>query len=136
MTKEELLKPRYKVIEDYPFSCLPIGYVVDTDMALIDFQSSHTEVTKMEYLEKFPAIFRRLEWWQDRKPEDMPEHVKCKDDENIICKVEKWDLESTSPWFMFLQGDVHPYNPVVFLPATEAEYQAFINPLPAEPGDK
>lgn len=107
MTPEELLRPRYKVIALFPGSKRKIGEV-------IHFQDLPGWPTK-EYYEDYPHLFKKLAWWEDRKPEDMPEYVKSNDNRAIrpmseltsvgfrICCIEKW------------------------LPATEQEYLEYIN---------
>lgn len=73
MTKEELLKPRYKVIADYPCAILEVGQIINT------YESAMAYVTESEKacLKDYPHLFRLLQWWEDRKPEEMPEYVKC-----------------------------------------------------------
>lgn len=60
---DELMKPRFKLINDYPGNSQPIGNVT-------------TEVATADYFRKFPANFKELCWGEERKPEDMPEYVK------------------------------------------------------------
>lgn len=115
MTQEELLKPRFKLIEDYPGNSREIG-------------SISVEIATASYFRKYKANFRELQWWQDRDEKDMPEYVKVKCVINpSVHKVDRFDLESTSRWFMFIDKGIHPYAPADFLPATEAEYLTFKN---------
>lgn len=62
MEKEikELMETRYIVIADYPGNTQPIGYVFK-------------EVAR--YFDKFPAVFRKLSWYENRKVEEMPEYL-------------------------------------------------------------
>jgi len=72
MTKEELLKPRWKVIADYPGALFEIGYVIaayENGVAYIVEGDSYS-------MNDFPALFKKLEWWEERKMEDMPEYIK------------------------------------------------------------
>lgn len=80
MSNEDLLKPRYKVIADYPDSTFSIGDVLMTDVN--SFFRKHC-------LLGYPAIFRKPEWWEEREEKDMPEYVKIigDDDNEIIIKV-------------------------------------------------
>lgn len=64
MTIEQLLLPRWQVIADYPFSQWRIGNVI--------MQEHDPQVS----LESYPHLFKKLEWWEHRKPEEMPEYVK------------------------------------------------------------
>jgi len=65
MTVEELLKPRYKVIADYPYNPVEVG----------ELECSDTE-EQGKFLDQFPHLFKKLEWWEERKECDMPEYVK------------------------------------------------------------
>ena len=71
-TVEELLKPRWKVIADYPGALHNIGDVIsayENGKAYLVEGGSH-------YMTEYPALFKRLEWWEDRAVKDMPEYVK------------------------------------------------------------
>ena len=64
-TVEELMKPRYKVLTPWP----PLNNFKEGDIVTPDeFTGWHPK--------DYPLIFRRLEWWEERSPEDMPEYVK------------------------------------------------------------
>ena len=119
MTNEELLKPRYIVIADYPGKYVKVGRIFKSDIG--------------EYYDRFPAIFRKLEWWEDRKPEDMPKYVKL-----VIAGKTQYVHRALDWGRMNCNG--HPlydyYNRVGtlmsscvadLLPATEAEYLEYIN---------
>lgn len=117
---EELMKPRYKVIADYPQSIWRIGLNVP------DFP--------IEYLEKnfkpYPHLFRELKWWEERTESEMPEYVKLPDwhDETIFCYFKigdeyKYDKELDRVVHKSGGGTLIHY----FLPATESEYLNYIN---------
>lgn len=86
MTTEELLKPRVKCIsptnEHYPNSPFTVGDILE--QVHPELSSSNPYKGNWEYgknkeiyhPEKFPHLFKKLEWWEDRKPEDMPEYVR------------------------------------------------------------
>lgn len=50
--------------------------------------------------DKYPNIFRKLNWWEDRKTEDMPTKLICKStkDDNEIIKIEEWDMALLVGW--------------------------------------
>lgn len=82
---------------------------------------------KKEYAETMPHLFKKLEWWEDLKPEDMPEYIKCiKTPDQIIMPGEVLKViwseiggkVENGPW-------VFPYTNC-YLPATEAEYLEYI----------
>lgn len=132
---EELLKPRYKVIADYPGrrETMPIGHI----LILESFNNGRywhefTEVEPIhidEGFAKYPHLFKRLEWWEERKPEEMPQYVKLG---KRLIKVKQWafDTVRTDVLFYNWEGDdtgayvdYQPYTQ----PATEQEY---LNSLP------
>lgn len=67
----ELLKPRYQVISRYPFTCLPIGYIIDKPTPLVHFQALNNLVTDLEYISEYPKIFNPLYWYEQRSDEVM-----------------------------------------------------------------
>ncbi len=93
MTTEELLRPRYKVIADYPNSPHKIYEILES--INVDGRYLNKNIGLWEKdLEKFPAIFKPLEWWEDRKAEDMPEYLKhkLKDSPTTYHKIIKWNM--------------------------------------------
>ena len=79
---QELLKPRYKVIADYPNNKMPIDAILIPNRldgtVNNDWVSPDPNDRKFIYADvsKYPHLFRRLEWWEDRDVKDMPEYVK------------------------------------------------------------
>lgn len=70
----DLLAPRYKVIADWPsLDEIVIGDIIEGDI----FESESLFNTPMN---DYPHLFKKLEWWQERKPEEMPEYIKFTDD--------------------------------------------------------
>jgi hypothetical protein len=124
---EDLLRPRYKVIADYPGSQYRIGNVViynpNRDVSVESFES---------WLSRFPVVFRRLEWWEDREENEMPEYVKLIEDNypaieiGTVIKVAEWCNEGG---FRLKEGE---YEPIQFLSdgwqiVSEAEYLTYQN---------
>jgi len=68
---EELLKPRYKVIADYPLGRKVGTILTECGTNLIDEPLFNVGVNSTVYtaasLDKFPALFKKLEWWEDRE---------------------------------------------------------------------
>jgi len=129
MTPEQLLQPRYLVIADYPKSIYKVGEVLNTgrhgDILFCDDNGPR--------MSQYPHLFRRLEWWEHRKPEGMPGYVKFQEKvykviryrkPNIIRIID--DFWKTEIW----QEIGEPY----WLPATAEEYEQFTHPAPL--GDK
>ena len=72
---QELLKPRYKVIADYPEierHNIRIGDVITISESAMyaDKTQDGTPVVAIDH-EIFPAVFRRLEWWEDREVSEI-----------------------------------------------------------------
>jgi hypothetical protein len=105
-----LLKPRYKVIADYPRSPYVIGNIISDD---------DKEYT-CEYMSRFPAIFKLLEWWEDREESDMPKYLKWQNNGKVreVEKYRKWfeALEVT-----FKGGRTRTMS-AKWTPCTEEEY--------------
>ena len=78
MTQYELMKSRFKVIADYPDSKLKVGDIKELDSSYGDEEGfwHGKEYWDKTYLEKFPHIFRKLGWWEERISEDMPKYLK------------------------------------------------------------
>ena len=93
MTKEELLKPRWKVIADYPgrdTAGIEVGDILT--ISNVDQPSTHYVADSHYYinLDLYPHLFRKLNWWQERKKEDLPEYVLWKPT-NTIMKAWKYE---------------------------------------------
>lgn len=139
MTEEarisELLKPRRKVIAGYPGSEFEIGDILVKDAGLYYLETSEG-LLHLSYpphmIEPFPHLFREMQWHKERKPEEMPEYV-IHVGSGEVAKVDRFDLETTSEWFMYLNGGAFPFCPGGsalendhFLPATKTEYDQYI----------
>lgn len=117
MTKEELLRPRWKVIAEFPDSSFILNEIIESD--------TFTTMKDYKYkMECFPALFKKLEWWEERDEKDMPEYLKYKGTDylrygspqvNEIVKVESFCEDSVNSkygcdWIIFYE------------PATEEEF--------------
>lgn len=127
LKSEELLKPRYKVIADYPDSILSVGDIFETYDNGIKYVTQLSKVDVKEY----PHLFKPLEWHEDRKPEDMPEYVKDIGDGEIF-RVDKYELPKKIQ--VIRNGkSFHPDSPTHFVsiehfhPATKEEWDNYIN---------
>lgn len=112
MSTEELMKVRYKVIADYPKSKYKIGEIIECDDMVTEAM-----VGNPRYF-LYPAIFKKLEWPEERKESDMPEYVKSK---NHVFKVRHYEITNDAffstddnTWIMFLSRTI---------PATQSEYE-------------
>lgn len=133
LTKEELLKPRYKVIAAYPMCLRKVGTVLDNCGKSLSGNYLYDlgkDTWDSEYLDKYPHLFKRLEWWEERELPQMPEYLKGPDG-----GVVKPTMYSLGYPFAFYTGEMEkkgkfkgmeePFNLAAFLPATEEEYNSF-----------
>ncbi len=70
MTKEELLKPRFKVVALYPTSPYKVGEIISPDAEGNAWFNSGLS----GFPEGYPDVFKPLKWWEERKPEDLPKY--------------------------------------------------------------
>ena len=68
---DALLAPRYKVIAEWPDMSedFEIGKILNGQAV---YATEHCKVR----MSAFPHLFKKLEWWEERKVEEMPEYVK------------------------------------------------------------
>jgi hypothetical protein len=130
MTTEELLKARYKVIAGYPDSHYTIGTILDRNWCR--YENDDEETGKIIWqLSDFPHLFKKLEWWEERKPEEMPEYLKWdynpktdnEDVKGLVSRVTRW-LEGNHA---VVVDKVTTISTICWLPATAAEYEDYIN---------
>ena len=140
--KIELLMPRYKVIADYPNTPYGLNQVLTKREIRFGMGSLSPE--------NYPAIFRKLNWWEERKVEDMPEYVKviangCSFNAGTILKANNWgvypdegnNFGNEGDYYCLLitteessthdKGEEVKMNMRNVLPATEQEYNDYIN---------
>jgi len=136
MTTEELLVKRYKVIGPYPFSPYKVGDIISPKNGDVNFIAAKTEtyyhflpISKICEMEN---LFEPLPWWKERRVEEMPEYLKClspnyKWIKGDIVKVDKW-IESFGSTLRFYSPDTDKitHHPFSFIPATEADYNAYL----------
>jgi hypothetical protein len=140
MNKEELLKPRYKKINNYPESPLsePVGtiYTLSNELAYdkypIWYYKPYDAVlgTWNRSFEHYPHLFRKLQWWEERKPEDMPEWISSIG-KNLFAKVTNVFLFDIPERCMALfphlgeSGEEHECFYENYLPSDIEEYTAY-----------
>lgn len=140
LTSEQLLKPRYKLISDYPGNKHKLGEVLHgrndnmsgrlVFMIYIEFETWRSE----EELDKYGDIFKLLQWWEYRKLEDLPEYVK-KERTGQVFKVDQHLYNDRYSDEMFRRdqsrcicmGMTCDYSD--FLPATIEEYEQYQSSL-------
>jgi len=125
MSTEELLKPRYKAIASYPDSQFPLNKIIEMEI-VSNASMYHFGNNRWEYecwFMDYPHLFRKLDWWEERKLEDMPEYVKRPPEmkflSNTVFKIDSWDETASIGWC-----SDHCINVRVdqCIPATKEEY--------------
>lgn len=117
MTSQELLKPRYKVIADYPNNEFKVGTILDINSC--KYEDDDNKGNILWKISDFPHLFKKLQWWEYRKIEDMPDYIK---DGTLFLKVKYKDKMYQST----LGKTWHPIYEFsnYILPATEEEFHA------------
>lgn len=102
MTAQELMVPRFKVIADYPYCPVKVNEQLENvteSLYVISKVGENENIWHLSEIEKFPHIFKKLNWWESRKPEDMPKQVFCKAiDINEVFDIEEWDMQLNVGW--------------------------------------
>lgn len=122
LSPEELLKPRYKVIADYPNSVHKIGSIIPP--------GEQIDLPTYYGCSKYPHLFKKLEWWEFRTEEEMPEYVRGEySDANEVIKVKKHFSRVQHNYVGVSENHFAMYNGSEryehFLPATETEYNEY-----------
>ena len=128
MTPEELMRPRFKVIAPYPGSntYFEVGEIFEWSEGhdqYVIFRGPENSTGFEKYtVEKYPHLFRKLKWWEERKVEDMPEYVKNKF--GRVYKIN--EVSESGNRFKYVGGDQTHFS-LHFdgtTPSTESEYLA------------
>jgi hypothetical protein len=118
MSVEELLKPRYKVIADYPNNSWSVGEIIDRDWGW----DGDDEIGFKHHISHYPHLFQRLEWWQDRKPEEMPRYLKDTRDGEVVSAIQYGDSQVLVMARVFQCRIELRY----LIPCDEADYNAYL----------
>jgi hypothetical protein len=120
MTKEELLKPRWKIIAAIPFKeeedFWKVGEILDRDWGW----HGNDEDGFKYHISDYPHLFKKLEWWEERKVEEMPEYLKWRDT-GVVCKPSKF----RDNYFFLADDDLFAYSFAYVDIATLEEYNEY-----------
>lgn len=115
LSKEELLKPRYQVIADYPNNdYFPVGYIYTPS------KSGGGRIycdEKSKKFSDFPHLFKPLSWWEERSIEDMPKFLRVGNN-GVIREVQEYHLRIDE--VIFVGGKRRKLKQ--YQPATREEY--------------
>jgi hypothetical protein len=98
MTAEELMKPRFEVIADFPDNHFGgIGTILDRDWA--KYPNDDEGQKAIWRISDFPHLFRKLNWWEKRTADQMPKRVmSILDDKGDTFEIQEWDMEILVGW--------------------------------------
>jgi hypothetical protein len=128
MKPEELMKPRYKVIADWPGCNWDVGQIlIHIGNGNFDCKEAPT-ISGLRNPENYPSNLNKMQWWEERAIDDMPEYVKviredCIDDTGLYCKVFRWTIfEDKIPTIAGQFGaELEGYTPL-YLARTELNF--------------
>lgn len=114
-----LLTNRYKVIAEYPDSTRGLGTVITIDSS----KSEEWRQRHCDFHDKYPHLFQKLEWWEERKKEELPQYLKDINIGTTIVKVFKWSEQNPDCFVSEANSDSGYLSYAKhYLPATEQEY--------------
>lgn len=132
MTAEELLKVRYKAIAGWPGNTkyeigdILKGYSPGCGGGNLIVNDKGESIWLSP--ENFPTLFKKLEWWEDRKESDMPEFLKYATKEHsakhfVVYPVKF--IRERYGWTCVVERTIIPHGNYLKdkLPATKEEYE-------------
>jgi hypothetical protein len=135
LSVEELLRPRIKCMIRYPDSPFPVGAILEQDFEEQNIYHYHDSLKRHWTLEDpqlYPEVFKEMEWWEDRKVDEMPEYVIEEGGHVFKTKWKEGAITENGQQPMRVEADdtdwlVIPNVMCFFQPATSTDYQAYIN---------
>lgn len=135
LTKEELLRPRIKVIAPYPNMPYKLGEIVYRDEGTLigTYQYDYKARTELftpgcNLFDDYPHLFKRLEWWEEREESELPKYVNY-NGAGIIKEVKIW-YRFKAAYVNAHCTDGFSHSARVIIPATEQEYLEYIKNKP------
>jgi hypothetical protein len=118
LSVENLMQERWKCIAGYPKGRIA-GTILerheDDDYFNVGGKSDAYYVSP-NYLNEFPHLFQKLEWYEERAIEDLPLYLKSP---FWVAKVKEWKEGNR----IFIDVDYNePSGTRTYLPATETDY--------------
>lgn len=140
---DQLMIPRFEVIDDYPNSPFDIGEIIDnwhnypTDtnplIYVVNKKTSVTETFFLETFKKYPRIFQPLMWYEKREINELPKYLmNVLDKDRYVIEVVKYEPYYVNDckiphWSFYAYIDDIRYDPLIYFnPATAEEYNVYI----------
>jgi len=127
MTKAELLIPRYLTIGDFPFNTYyPVGKIISIPTDKYAMSENGYPVVYCDFSD-YPNCFKPLQWWEERKIDDLPEYVEDQTSSSMrFYKVDEWTIDNDGiPDFRV--GGIWPTRVFFVEPSTLEDYQKYQN---------
>ena len=123
---DKLLEPRYEVIATDTSGDLYVGDILKNLYGKGVFYGSIANTGFSEcILEDFPHLFKKLEWWERRKADEMPAYLKCR---YPVWEFKEGDVFKVTDWYNLDEFKVRINHQLFFVsnfhPATEDQYNA------------
>lgn len=129
----ELMKPRYKVIQEYPLSdkYFKLGDILYEAAHAFGFTNDARTCGMGEItLKKYPAIFKPLQWWEERDFDLTGMYVRFGElDKHHAYYKLKEKIEGADLWIMIGGLGEKEYTLHKSIIATETEYNTYKNNL-------
>lgn len=137
----DLLKPRYRVIADYPGNKFLIGEIfIQNPNGSWSDKSKAWASKMMPNFDKYPHLFIKLDWWEYRKTKEMPEYLKSHNKpinhesrlSNCLIRCGQDEFWNSSKFTNNSKGFVTAYGGIMiecFNPATREEYETYQNKI-------
>lgn len=113
---KQLIPSRFKILADYPNADGTVGDIIHC--------SSIPEHDHTGFYSKFPHLFQKLEWWEERHADEMPKYLKDTESKEV------YELLTYIPPYAI--GQVSDYRIRVHFnhlePATEQDYISQFRP--------
>jgi len=124
---QHLLKPRYRVIADYPGNDMgPVGTILDRNWTWYKNDDENTGQVICR-VSDFPHLFQPLKWWEERKPEDFQKVAYVMEvvgevlDMGSVHPVNSWRF-NLNP---MVELDAGRFNPSHFIPCSLSDYEQY-----------
>lgn len=119
---------------NYPYTPFGIGDIItlkdeQEQVCLINHQhidefgarKNANSIFSISELNNYPHLFKPLHWWEDRRPDDMPEYLRWTDT-GVVCKYHS----HIGAYFYLEDDNGFGYALINTLPATKEEYEDYL----------
>jgi len=120
MSIEELLRPVFRLVQNYPNSGFITGEIINIGTNLMP--------DGINKFSDYPSLFQKINWWQDVDIKDMPKYLKHTSDRTIYYKVKKYEFLNDGREKYWIDEKLYKHHGfygnygIFFLPCSEEEY--------------